>query len=71
MTKQKVMQEAKEKYEMQLQDEDEAVQEDAKMHAMELFVNNLIEQDPTSDLDEVEELTQHELDELTASFSND
>ena len=47
----------------------DATQELEKMQAMELFINNTIEDD--SDMEEeTDELTQAKLDELTASFSD-
>jgi hypothetical protein len=75
MTKKKVMQSAKNKFQSQLQDDlnamefDNNINEDrTKMHEMENFMNNLIDNDE-SDSEELE-LTQAELDELTASVSS-
>jgi hypothetical protein len=76
MTKNKVMQKAKAKFQSQLQDDlnamefnESATQDRAKMHEMENFMNNLID-DEESDLEGEVELTQAELDELTASLSS-
>jgi hypothetical protein len=70
MTRKKVMEDAKMQYESHFQNETAAAQEDDKMRTMELFINNLVEQED-SDMEEGDELTQAELDELTASLSND
>ena len=75
MTRKKALADAKTRFDTQVQEEmhtleinDEARQEIKKMQAMELFINNPIEEE--SDLEEEsKELTQAELDELTASFS--
>jgi hypothetical protein len=79
MTKKKTMEEAKARYESQMQEElhairinEDAGQEVEKMRTMELFINDLV--DEGSDMeDEAEqdrdELTQAELDELTSSLS--
>jgi hypothetical protein len=75
MTKKKVMQKAKAKFESQFQEDlhaieinDDAAQERAKMHEMESFMDNLID-DSESDMEEEEGgLTQAELDELSASL---
>jgi hypothetical protein len=65
---------AKAKFESQLQEDlhameitDDTTQEQAKMHEMESFMNNQID-DSERDMEE-EELTQAELDELSASLS--
>jgi hypothetical protein len=70
MTRKKVMEDAKTQYELHFQNETAAAQEDDKMRTMELFINNLVEQED-SDMEEGgDELTQAELDELTASFAD-
>jgi hypothetical protein len=75
MTRRKAMEDAKSRYESKFQDElnaieidESATQEREKMRTMELFINDLV--DEPSDMEEEEELTQAELDELAASFSN-
>jgi hypothetical protein len=77
MTKKKVMQKAKTKFQAQLQDdlntmefEENNTQDRAKMHEMESFMNTLIEDSDESDMEGESELTQAELDELTASLSD-
>ena len=74
MTKKKVMQEAKAKYDSQLRDDLNAMeinehetQEREKMHSMEVFMNNIIDEEDS--MEEEDELTQAELDELTTSLS--
>jgi hypothetical protein len=75
MTKKKVMKDAKEKFQLQLHDNlnamecnDSVAEDRTKMHEMESFMNNLIDNDE-SELEDVE-LTQAELDELTALVSS-
>jgi hypothetical protein len=75
MTKKKVMKNAKEKFQSQLHDNlnaiehnDSAAKDQTKMHEMESFMNNLIDNDE-SELEDIE-LTQAELDELTALVSS-
>jgi hypothetical protein len=75
MTKKKVMKDAKEKFQSQLHDDlnamehnDSAAEDRTKMHEMESFMNNLIDDDESESEDI--ELTQAELDELTASVSS-
>jgi hypothetical protein len=69
------MEDAKYQYKAQLQDKihaietnQDAAQELEKMCTMELFINNLVNEE--SDMEEEEEeLTQAKLDELSASLS--
>jgi hypothetical protein len=75
MTKKKVMKNTKEKSQSQLHDDlnamehnDSAAKDRTKMHEMESFMNNLIDNDE-SELEDIE-LTQVELDELTALVSS-
>jgi hypothetical protein len=75
MTKKKVMKDAKEKFQLQLHDDlnamecnDGAAEDRTKMHEMESFMNNLIDNDKSESEDI--ELSQAELDELTASISS-
>jgi hypothetical protein len=75
MTKKKVMKDAKEKFQSQLHDDlnameynNSAAEDRAKMHEMESFMNNLIDNDESESEDI--ELTQAELDELAASISS-
>ena len=70
------MEDAKTRFDKQVQDKlnkletnNDAIQELEKMKAMELFINNPIEDE--SDMEEdTDKLTQAELDELAASFSD-
>jgi hypothetical protein len=75
VTKKKVMKDAKEKFQLQLHDDlnamecnDSAAEDQTKMHEMESFMNNLIDNDESKAEDV--ELTQAELDELTALVSS-
>jgi hypothetical protein len=75
MTKKKVMKNAKEKFQLQLHDDlnamehnDSVTEDRTKMHEMESFMNNLIDNDESKSEDT--ELTQAELDELTALVSS-
>jgi hypothetical protein len=75
LTKKKVMKDAKEKFQLQLHDDlnamehnDSAAEDRTKMHEMESFMNNLIDNDESESEDV--ELSQAELDELTASISS-
>jgi hypothetical protein len=75
VTKKKVMKEAKEKFQSQLHDDlnamehnDGAAKDRTKMHEMESFMNNLIDNDESESKDV--QLSQAELDELTASISS-
>jgi hypothetical protein len=75
MTKKKVMKDAKEKFQSQLHDNlnamehnDSAAEDQTKMHEMESFMNDLIDDDESESEDI--ELTQAELCELTASVSS-
>ena len=76
MTRKKAMEDAKTRFDKQVQDElneletnNDAIQELEKMKAMELFINNAIEDE--SDMEEdTDKLTQAKLDELAASFSD-
>jgi hypothetical protein len=75
VTKKKVMKDAKEKFQLQLHDNlnamecnDSAAEDRTKMHEMESFMNNLIDNDESKSEDI--ELTQAELDELTALVSS-
>jgi hypothetical protein len=75
VTKKKAMKDAKEKFQWQLHDDlnamecnDSAAKDQTKMHEMESFMNNLIDNDE-SELEDIE-LTQAKLDELTASVSS-
>ena len=77
MTKKKVMQKAKANYELQLQEDiqamnvDEDVAQDrAKMHEMESFMQNLVDEDEY-DTEGDQNLTQDEIDELTACTLSD
>jgi hypothetical protein len=73
------MQKAKANFQSQLQDDinamefnDSATQDRAKMHEMESFMNNLIDDDDgESDMEEETELTQAKLDELSACSSHE
>jgi hypothetical protein len=76
LTKKNTMKKAKAKFQAQLQDDvnamefnESATQERAKMHEMENFMNNLIDNDDNSDSEEEPDLTQAELDELSACLS--
>jgi hypothetical protein len=76
MTRKKVMEDGKAHYKMQTQDKlnaiqinENATQELEKMKTMELFINNLIDEEGDSMEEEEDELTQAKLDELTASLS--
>ena len=71
------MQKAKTKFQTQLQDdlntmefEENNTQDRVKMQEMESFMNTLIEDSDESDMEGEPELTQAELDELTASLSD-
>jgi hypothetical protein len=75
VTKKKVMKDAKEKFQSQLHDDlnamehnDSAAEDQTKMHEMESFIDNLIDNDKSESEDI--KLTQAELDELTASVSS-
>jgi hypothetical protein len=76
MTRKKALEDAKSQYESQAQEElhqieikENAAQELDKMRQMELFVNNMVE-DESDVMVEEDDLTQAELDELTASLSD-
>ena len=77
MTKKKVAEDAKTKYDALLSEElnaidmnQDAIDHDDKMHTMELFVNNLIDDDDTSAMEEEgDEITEADIQELTSSFA--
>jgi hypothetical protein len=86
MTRKKATADAKTKFETQAQDElhlmetdndnlrekklyNDAIQELDKMRTMEVYINNPIDEEE-SDIDIDDDLTQAELDELAASFSD-
>jgi hypothetical protein len=86
MTRKKATEDAKTKFDTQVQDEvhvmqtdndnlrekklyNDAIQELDKMREMEVYINNPIEDESDVDSGD-EELTQAELDELAASFSD-
>jgi translation elongation factor P/translation initiation factor 5A len=75
ITRKKALEDAKSQYESQAQEElhqieikENAAQELDKMRQMELFINNMVE-DESNVMEEEDELTQAKLDEPTASPS--
>ena len=77
MTRKKALEDAKARFDLQVQEEmhvlelnKDAAQELEKMKAMELFINNPIEDESDTGEASDDDLTQAELEELAASFSD-
>jgi hypothetical protein len=77
MTCKKAMQDAKTKFDAQVQDELHVLetsiteaQERRKMQDMEAFINHPTDDEESDTEEEIDDLTQAELDELAVSFSD-